>query len=98
MLSSLTIRKARPSDAEAVARIYVDAWRDTYPLILPSKLLLNMTVEGQSARWRNAIAMAAREAVYVAEDDKGTFLGMTILARARVSGLAYDAEIYTFYV
>ena len=58
MLSSLTIRKARPSDAEAVARIYVAAWRDTYPLILPTKLLLNMTTEGQSARWRNAIAMA----------------------------------------
>src|SRR5712691_6184254 len=98
MLSSLTIRKARPSDAEAVARIYVAAWRDTYPLILPTKLLLNMTTEGQSARWRNAIAMAAREAVYVAEDDKGTIFGMTSLGRARDSGLGYDAEIYTLYV
>ena len=98
MLSSLTIRKARPSDAEAVARIYVAAWRDTYPLILPTKLLLNMTTEGQSARWRNAIAMAAREAVYVAEDDKGAIFGMTSLGRARDSGLGYDAEIYTLYV
>ena len=93
MLSNLVFRKARPSDCEAVARIYVDAWRDTYPLILPSKLLLNMTVEGQSARWRNAIAMAAREAVYVAEDDKGTIFGMTSLGRVRDSGLGYDAEI-----
>jgi GNAT superfamily N-acetyltransferase len=98
MLANLTIRKARPGDAETVARIYVDAWRDTYPLILPSKLLLNMTVEGQCARWRNAIAMAAREAVYVAEDDKGTIFGMTSLGRARDAGLGYDAEIYTLYV
>ena len=66
MLAQLTIRKARPSDAESVARIYVESWRDTYPLILPNKLLANMSVEGQAARWRNAIAMAAREAVYVA--------------------------------
>jgi len=98
MLAQLTIRKARPSDAESVARIYVDSWRDTYPLILPNRLLANMSLEGQSARWRNAIAMAAREAVYVAEDDRGTIVGMTSLGRARDTGLGYDAEIYTLYV
>jgi L-amino acid N-acyltransferase YncA len=87
MLAQLTIRKARPSDAESVARIYVESWRDTYPLILPNKLLANMSVDGQAARWRNAIAMAAREAVYVAEDDKGVVVGMTSLGRARDPGL-----------
>ncbi len=92
------IRRARPADAEAVARIYVESWRDTYPLVLPARLLSNMTVGGQSARWRNAIAIAAREAVYVAEDDKGRLLGMTSMGRARDSGLGYDSEIYTLYV
>ena len=98
MGSTVVIRKARPGDAEAVARLYVEAWRDTYPLVLPAKLLLGMTVDGQSARWRNAIAMAAREAVYVAEDDMKRVVGMTSLGRARDSGLGYDAEIYTLYV
>jgi len=98
MGSTLNVRKARPADAESVARIYVSAWRDTYPLILPSRILLGMTVEGQAARWRNAIAIAAREAVYVAETDKGTILGMSSMGRARDSGLGYDAEIYTLYV
>jgi GNAT superfamily N-acetyltransferase len=98
MVSTLTIRKARPSDAEAVARIYVRAWRDTYPLILPSRILLGMSIEGQTGRWRNAIAIAAREAVYVAENEKGTILGMSSMGRARDSGLGYDAEIYTLYV
>jgi ribosomal protein S18 acetylase RimI-like enzyme len=98
MLAHLTIRKARPSDAEGVARIYIESWRDTYPLILPNKLLASMSLEGQAARWRNAITMAAREAVYVAEDDKNAIVGMTSLGRARDSGLGYDAEIYTLYV
>jgi GNAT superfamily N-acetyltransferase len=57
-----------------------------------------MTVEGQSARWRNAIAIAAREAVYVAEDDAGRIVGMTSMGRARDGALGYDAEIYTLYV
>ena len=96
---NLTIRKARPTDAEAVAQVICRGrWRDTYPLVLPARLLSSMTVEGQGARWRNAIAIAAREAVYVAEDDKGKILGMASMGRARDSGLGYDAEIYTLYV
>ena len=98
MVSKFTVRKARPADAEAVARIYVESWRDTYPLVLPARLLSSMTVDGQTARWRNAIAIAARESVYVAEDDKGKVVGMTSMGRARDSGLGYDAEIYTLYV
>ena len=98
MGGSLTIRKARPADAEAVARIYVESWRDTYPGVLPQRLLLSMTVEGQAARWRNAIAMAARESVLVAEDSRGNIFGMTSLGRARDSDLGFDAEVYTLYV
>jgi GNAT superfamily N-acetyltransferase len=98
MASTLIFRKARPSDAETIARIYVDAWRDTYPLMLPTRVLSGMTVEGQAARWRNAISLAAREVVYVVETDAGKILGMTSMGRARDSGLGYDAEIYTLYV
>jgi GNAT superfamily N-acetyltransferase len=92
------VRKARPADAEAVARIYVDAWRDTYPLILPKPLLLSMSVERQTVRWRNAITLSAREAVYVAENERGTVLGMASMGRARDLALGYDAEVYTLYV
>jgi len=98
MAGKFTVRKARPADAEAVARIYVDSWRDTYPLVLPARLLSSMTVEGQAARWRNAISLAARESVFVAEDEKSKIVGMTSMGRARDTGLGYDAEIYTLYV
>lgn len=98
MVSIPVIRKARPADAEAVARIYVEAWRDTYPLVLPARVLRGMTIEGQSARWRNAIALAVRETIYVAEDEHRRILGMTSMGRARDAGIGYDAEIYTLYV
>jgi GNAT superfamily N-acetyltransferase len=97
-LAFLTVRKARPSDAEAIARIYVEAWQDTYPAVLPTRLLLAMTVEGQTNRWRNAIAMAARESVYVAEDDRHAVVAMTSLGRARDPMLGFEGEIYTLYV
>jgi GNAT superfamily N-acetyltransferase len=98
MGTKLIVRKARPADAEAVARIYVASWQDAYPLVLPARMLSSMTIEGQSTRWRNAISISAREAVYVAEYEAGRIAGMTSMGRARDSGLGYDAEIYTLYV
>jgi len=96
--NTVSIRKARPADAETIARIYIDAWRDTYPGMLPARLLLSMSQDGQTTRWRNAIAMAAHEAVYVAETSKGRVVALSSLGRARDSALGFDAEIYTLYV
>jgi ribosomal protein S18 acetylase RimI-like enzyme len=98
MATPVNIRKARPSDAEAIARIYIEAWQDTYPALLPSRLLLTMTQEGQTQRWRNAITIAARETVYVAEDKKASIVAMTSFGRSRDSGFSFDSEIYTLYV
>jgi GNAT superfamily N-acetyltransferase len=98
MGTGVTVRKARPSDAESIARIYIDSWRDTYPLVLPARVLNGMTLKGQTARWRNAIAVGTRETVLVAEDEKGRIIGMTSMGRARDAGTGYDAEIYTLYI
>ena len=98
MARPVQIRKARPSDAEAIARVYIDAWQDTYPALLPSRLLLTMTREGQTQRWRNAITIAARESVYVAQEESGDIVAMTSFGRSRDSGFSFDSEIYTLYV
>lgn len=95
--SKFVVREARLGDAQAIAHIYVEAWRDTYAGILPTRGLLAMDVERQAARWRSAISMPGREAVLVAES-KDTVLGMASLGRARDSGLGFDGEIYTLYV
>jgi GNAT superfamily N-acetyltransferase len=98
MGTGVSVRKARPTDAESVARIYIDSWRDTYPLVLPAKVLNGMTLRGQTARWRTAISVATREMVLVAEDEKGRIIGMSSMGRARDAGTGYDGEIYTLYI
>jgi len=95
--SKFVIREARPADAEAIARVYVESWRDTYAGILPTRGLLAMDIGKQAARWRSAIAMPGREAVLVAES-KDTVLGMASLGRVRDGGIGFDGEIYTLYV
>jgi GNAT superfamily N-acetyltransferase len=92
------IRVARPDDAAAVARVYVDSWHDTYASILPRRLLCAMTPQGQAARWRAAICAGRREQVLVAEDSQSGIVGMSSLGPSRDSALGYDGEIYTLYV
>ncbi|HEX4080471.1 MAG TPA: GNAT family N-acetyltransferase [Rhizomicrobium sp.] len=93
-----TVRVARPEDAAAVARIYVDSWHDTYAAILPTRLLCAMTPKGQAARWRAAIRARSREQVLVAESDLYGVVGMSSVGPSRDGGLGFDGEVYTLYV
>jgi len=95
---ALAVRAARHEDAPAVARVYIEAWHDTYPAILPSDLLRAMTPRGQTARWRAAIVTGGRERVLVAECQPHGIIGMTSFGPAQDRPLGYDGEVYTLYV
>jgi L-amino acid N-acyltransferase YncA len=93
-----SVRFAKPDDAGAIARVYIEAWHDTYPAILSKQLLCAMTPKGQTARWRAAIKANGREQVLIAEDSKCGVIGMASLGPARDRGLSFDGEVYTLYV
>lgn len=95
-----TLRPARPSDAAAIARIYVAGWQDAYPGLLPDKLLVGMRrTEGRADRWARTIRQPARgEQVMVVESEGGAVIGFASGGPARPRGFAYDSEIYTLYV
>jgi L-amino acid N-acyltransferase YncA len=95
---ALSVRFARVEDAPGIARIYIDAWHDTYPAILSKRLLCAMTPKGQSARWRAVIKAQAREQVLVAESVVHGVIGMASLGPARDKGTGFDGEVYTLYV
>jgi ribosomal protein S18 acetylase RimI-like enzyme len=93
---ALSLRQARPSDAADLARIYIDAWQDTYAGILPHTLLCGMSHKTQTARWLGAIR--APGAVLVADSPAHGPIGLASLGGARDAGLGFDGEIYTLYV
>jgi GNAT superfamily N-acetyltransferase len=92
------IRQARPDDAAAVARVYIESWLDTYPGIVPAQLLCAMTLKGQTARWRASIRARGRECILVAELPQHGIVGMTSFGPARDNALGFDGEVYTLYV
>jgi L-amino acid N-acyltransferase YncA len=93
-----SVRLAKPEDAGEIARVYIDAWHDTYPAILSKKLLCAMTPKGQTARWRAAIRANGREQVLIAEAADCGVIGMASLGPSRDRGLGFDGEVYTLYV
>jgi ribosomal protein S18 acetylase RimI-like enzyme len=95
--AAISVRLAKPDDAEGIARVYIESWHDTYAAILPMRLLCAMTPRGQTSRWRQAIR-ARGEAVFVAQDERLGIVGMASCGRSRDRALPFDGEIYTLYV
>ncbi len=92
---ALSLRQARPGDAAPLARVYVEAWQDTYAAILPHSLLSGMSVAVHAARIERAIKKGA---VLVAEDPGHGVIGLAGFGAARDRGLGFDGEVYTLYV
>jgi len=90
------IAPAGPSDAAALARVHVDAWRETYAGILPSIYLERMSSALHEHRWRQRL-LSTREATLAAEGHKG-LVGYVSAERSRRSRTGVEAEITTLYV
>lgn len=97
MQSELTyaIVPAGPADAAELARVHVQAWRETYYGILPSDYLDRMSAPLHARRWR-ARLLRMNEITLVAEGYRGLVAyasGQTARGGGRTEG-----EITTLYV
>ncbi len=92
------IRPARLDDADAIARVHVQAWRETYPGLIPDSVLAGLSVPGRVHAWSEMIgAGEAAPAVLVAERD-GAVVGFASARMARDELLGTDAELTSIYL
>jgi len=67
-ISSIVIRPARAGDAEAIARVRVDSWRETYRGMIPQAYLDAMKIEESRVLWEKVLtAGSTAVSVFVAE-------------------------------
>jgi predicted N-acetyltransferase YhbS len=55
-MADVSVRPARPADADEVGRIQVETWRLGYAGVLPSAVLDALSAEDAAATWSEAIA------------------------------------------
>jgi GNAT superfamily N-acetyltransferase len=97
-ISSIVIRPARAGDAEAIARVRVDSWRETYRGMIPQAYLDAMKLEQSRALWEKVLtAGSTAVSVFVAE------CGAEIVGFGSGNMLAelkhgFDAELSAVYV
>ena len=57
--SDIVIRPAAPADAEAIARVHVDSWRDTYTGIMPEPYLASqLDLPRREREWHEKLSRA----------------------------------------
>jgi GNAT superfamily N-acetyltransferase len=99
----ITIRRARPSDAAAMARVHLSTWRSTYAGLLPKDYLTGLSALREGAQYEQAILeRRGGHAAFVAvadgfETPGGGIVGFVTGGLSRRPQIA-DGEVETLYL
>jgi ribosomal protein S18 acetylase RimI-like enzyme len=94
---SYVITPAGPVDAEALARVHVTAWRETYGGLLPDAFLARMSEPGYTRRFRRELTRPGPHDVVLAAMNPYGVFGYVAGGPSR-AGVEGEAEIATLYV
>ena len=94
-----SVRIATVRDADDIAIVHVNAWRESYPGIVPQSVLEGLSTVGRSEYWRSVLNReTARSANFVACDHVGMVVGFVSGGPQRHAAPLYDGEFYALYV
>lgn len=94
---SYVILPAGPADAEALARVHVTAWRETYRGLLPDAFLARMSEPGHARRFRHELLRPGPHDVTLAALNPYGVFGYVSGGPSR-AGVEGEAEIATLYL
>ena len=85
----VVLRRAKPADAAAIARVHVETWRAAYAGLVPDAYLVGMTEACQTASWRRTLNQGGG-ANLVAEAPDGPLVGFGSCGRSRLGDLSFQ--------
>jgi ribosomal protein S18 acetylase RimI-like enzyme len=91
----IEIRRAKSSDAAALASTHDEAWRAAYQGIIPGPELDKLINRRGADWWDGAIRKGSRISIMAFGD---TIAGYANYGRNRARSLTYDGEIYELYL
>jgi GNAT superfamily N-acetyltransferase len=98
MSDGVTLRRAGPDDAEAIAAVRIDGWRRSYKGLVPQSYLDAMNVPASLPLWQRVLdAPGDVASVFVAEKD-GAVVGFAAGNRLPEPKHGFDAELTAIYL
>jgi ribosomal protein S18 acetylase RimI-like enzyme len=95
----VTVRRAQPEDAAAIARVQVDTWRSTYRGIVPDSYLDGLSYQTSQENWERGVSDPEhRTTVFVADDESAGVVGFAACGAARDTGWGFAGELYAIYL
>jgi ribosomal protein S18 acetylase RimI-like enzyme len=91
----IEVRRAKPSDAAAVAETHDESWRAAYQGIIPGRELERLINRRGPDWWDGSIRKGSRISILVFGE---TVAGYANYGRNRARSLQYDGEIYELYL
>lgn len=91
----IEIRRAKPSDAVAVADAHDEAWRATYQGVIPGTELTRLINRRGPNWWDSAIRKGSRISILAFGDN---IAGYANYGRNRARSLFYEGEVYELYL
>ena len=103
-MAEARIRRASMDDAEIIAQLHVDAWRESYASLMPPEALSLMSIEEQAERWRDIFRSCQGDdagAVFLAYGEVGSPCGFAACGRQcnpRLAEAGFPVDFSTLYL
>jgi GNAT superfamily N-acetyltransferase len=96
-MQGISIRIAKPADAEAIARVHVAAWHRAYRGLIADSVIDARTVEVRTQQWTPRLREDELIA-FVACDDEDAIVGFATAVSLDGSHGGFEAYLQTLYV
>ena len=96
MTTDLTVRAAVLDDAAGIARVHIQAWRETYAHLLPAETLAGLQQGPRDATWREIIAAGTSNVWLACEGED--ILGWASAGDGRDDDGPRTTELFGIYV
>jgi GNAT superfamily N-acetyltransferase len=100
----LLVRRAEAADAQIIAEIHVNSWRETYAGVMPAGLLAALDINEGAEHWRSRLTASeegTRDAVFLVQRAGEPPAGFGSCGRQRSERLTvagYAGEFFAVYV
>jgi ribosomal protein S18 acetylase RimI-like enzyme len=96
-MPDVTIRPARPDDAEAIAAIHVASWQHAYRGILPDDYLAGLSSDDRLHMWTYILGLPDKPTHVGVAEDGGALVGFASVGPSE-DGVEGEMTLYTLYL